>query len=86
MDGRLHRRRGHREHPGKGLCSLTMDADKTVGATFIPQVLLDRHPPPTDGLISATSGGNVSCGTGGSDCTELFHAASATVVTLYALA
>ena len=52
---------------GTGACSVTMTANRTVGATFTPPRFTLTVTPPTGGTITATG---INCGTGGSDCTQ----------------
>ena len=47
-------------------CAVTMDAAKTVGATFIQQYTLTIDPLPVNGTV--TGPGGLSCGTGGAVC------------------
>ena len=46
-----------------------MTAARTVGATFTVQRYTLTVTPPTNGTITATG---ITCGTGGSDCTETY--------------
>jgi uncharacterized repeat protein (TIGR02543 family) len=52
---------------GTGACSVSMTAPRTVGATFGPRRYTLTVTPPTHGTISGTG---ITCGTGGSDCTQ----------------
>ena len=61
-------------------CAVTMDAAKTVGATFIQQYTLTIDPLPVNGTV--TGPGGLSCGTGGAVCSAAFNAG--TVVNLVA--
>ena len=54
---------------GTGACSVTMTAARTVGATFAIQRHTLTVTLPTNGTITATG---ITCGTGGSDCTETY--------------
>ena len=54
---------------GTGACSVTMTAARTVGATFTIQRYTLTVTLPTNGTITGTG---INCGTGGSDCTEIF--------------
>jgi uncharacterized repeat protein (TIGR02543 family) len=51
-------------------CNVTMDANKTVGATFTIQTFTLTVTPPSNGTITGTG---ITCGTGGSDCTETYN-------------
>ena len=64
---------------GIGACSPTMTAARTVGATFTIQRYTLTVTAPTHGTVSGTG---ITCGTGGSDCTETFD--YGTVVSLTA--
>jgi hypothetical protein len=54
---------------GTGACSVTMTAARSVGATFTIQRYTLTVTAPTHGTVSGTG---ITCGTGGSDCTETF--------------
>ena len=63
---------------GAGACSVTMDADKTVGATFAILRYTLTVTAPTHGTITGTG---ISCGTGGVDCTEIYDYGTAVPLT-----
>ena len=54
---------------GTGSCSVTMTAPRTVGATFTIQRHTLTVTQPTNGTITGTG---ITCGTGGTDCTETY--------------
>ena len=62
---------------GTGPCSVTMDAGKTVGATFIQRFTLTVTPP-TNGTIT---GGGLNCGTGGAVCSSVHDAGTIVALT-----
>ena len=64
---------------GTGPCSVNMTAARTVGATFTVTRYTLTVTPPTHGTVTGTG---VTCGTGGTDCTETYD--SGTVVALTA--
>ena len=53
-------------------CAVTMDAAKTVGATFIQQHTLTIDPLPVNGTVSGPGG--ILCGVGGAVCAAAFNA------------
>jgi uncharacterized repeat protein (TIGR02543 family) len=56
---------------GTGACSVTMTAARTVGASFtIQRHTLTVSPQPTNGTVTGTG---ITCGSGGTDCTETFN-------------
>ena len=62
---------------GTGACTVTMDAARSVIATFIPGVPLTLTQP-THGSVTATG---VACGTGGTDCAEAYTSGSTITLT-----
>ena len=54
---------------GTGPCSVTMDAAKTVGATFTIQRFTLTVTPPVNGTITATG---IVCDPAGTDCSETY--------------
>jgi hypothetical protein len=70
---------------GSGGCTVTMDGDRTVGATFVLQdVTLTVVVSPSNGGMVISNIGGITCGFGGSVCTATYPAT--TVVQLSALA
>ena len=63
---------------GTGACSVTMTAARTVGATFTIQRHTLTVTAPTNGTIAGTG---ITCGTGGSDCTETFDYGTVVLLT-----
>ena len=56
---------------GTGVCSVTMTQARTVGTSFtIQRHALTVSPQPTNGTVTGTG---ITCGSGGTDCTETFN-------------